>query len=223
MNWHSIGRFIQKHLKDGIVIDFGSTTTDFICIKDWQIKNNWFDDFYRINNAELMYTGVTRTPIFAICNSVKYNAKTFNIIPELFSTLSDVYRINGKINKEFDIDEETDSSHKNSESSYRRLARSFSLDYKKKDTKFIQGLSKKIMNNQLQKISDNIKFLQKKFSINRNSPVILSGIGQDILSVYLKNYKTILFKEFIENKNCNLSKIASYHAPATCIAHLLEL
>ena len=22
MNWHSIGRFIQKHLKDGIVIDF---------------------------------------------------------------------------------------------------------------------------------------------------------------------------------------------------------
>ena len=92
-------RFIQKHLKDGIVIDFGSTTTDFICIKDWQIKNNWFDDFYRINNAELMYTGVTRTPIFAICNSVKYNAKTFNIIPELFSTLSDVYRINGKINK----------------------------------------------------------------------------------------------------------------------------
>ena len=91
-----------------------------------------------------MYTGVTRTPIFAICNSVKYNAKTFNIIPELFSTLSDVYRINGKINKEFDIDEETDSSHKNSESSYRRLARSFSLDYKKKDTKFIQGLSKKL-------------------------------------------------------------------------------
>ena len=38
MNWHSIGRFIQKHLKDGIVIDFGSTTTDFICIKDYKSK-----------------------------------------------------------------------------------------------------------------------------------------------------------------------------------------
>ena len=33
MNWHSIGRYLENFVNNAIVIDFGSTTTDFICIK----------------------------------------------------------------------------------------------------------------------------------------------------------------------------------------------
>ena len=57
MNWHSIGRFIEKKVNNAIVIDFGSTTTDLICIKNSQMKCKSSDDFGRLNNSELLYTG----------------------------------------------------------------------------------------------------------------------------------------------------------------------
>ena len=34
MNWHSIGEYVRSKKKDALVIDFGSTTTDFLCIKN---------------------------------------------------------------------------------------------------------------------------------------------------------------------------------------------
>ena len=37
MNWHSIGKLIEKKIKDALVIDFGSTTTDFVCVNGWCI------------------------------------------------------------------------------------------------------------------------------------------------------------------------------------------
>ena len=58
MNWHSIGRFLKKKIENAIVIDFGTTTTDFIVIKKGQILNKNYDDFSRLNNNELLYTGL---------------------------------------------------------------------------------------------------------------------------------------------------------------------
>ena len=80
LNWHSIGRFLENKIKSCIAIDFGSTTTDFICIKNNKIVNKFIDDYSRINNAELLYTGFTRTPIFGVSNQIYYNKKKLKII-----------------------------------------------------------------------------------------------------------------------------------------------
>ena len=34
MNWHAIGSYVSKKISNCIIIDFGSTTTDLICIKN---------------------------------------------------------------------------------------------------------------------------------------------------------------------------------------------
>ena len=75
LNWHSIGRFLESKIESCIAIDFGSTTTDFICIKNNKIVNRFSDDYSRINNAELLYTGFTRTPIFGVTNQIDYKKK----------------------------------------------------------------------------------------------------------------------------------------------------
>ena len=75
MNWHSIGRYLTNFINNAIIIDFGSTTTDFICIKNGKIMNKAFNDFKRLLNGEILYTGLIRTPIFAIKKISNINQK----------------------------------------------------------------------------------------------------------------------------------------------------
>ena len=53
MNWHSIGRYFSKNFNNVIIVDFGSTTTDFVCIKNSKIINKGFDDFTRLSKKEI--------------------------------------------------------------------------------------------------------------------------------------------------------------------------
>ena len=221
MNWHSIGRYLAKLVNNAIVIDFGSTTTDFICIKNGKIMNKAFNDFSRLLNGEIIYTGLIRTPIFAIKKNIRYKSKRITIIPEYFSNTSDIYRINKKIKKDFDIDDETDLSYKSVMGSYRRIARSFGMDYHSKDKLFIEKISKTIMNEQLNMILKNTKELLNKFYMKKKPLIILSGIGQEVLKDFLKNDNVQLLASYFKSKNFSDKKIATYHAPAACIAGLL--
>ena len=222
MNWHSIGKFLESFLENAVLVDFGSTTTDFICIKKNKLVNNGIDDLSRMINCELMYTGLTRTPIFGVLNSLKYDGKQFQIIPEFFSDMSDIYRIKKKIIKNFDIDDVADKSGKSINESLVRISRSFGFDYKKDKKNLLKDFVEIISNAQLNRIQNNIDFLFKKFQLSIDTPIILSGIGQDVIYGFLKKRNIHLLSEFITGKNTNLKKISTYHAPALCIANLLK-
>ncbi len=220
-NWHSIGKFLENEIESCIAIDFGSTTTDFICIKNNKIINKFNDDYSRLNNSELLYTGFTRTPIFGVANQIDYNRKKLKIIPEFFSNTSDVYRVLGKLDEKIDLDDTADKSKKNIKQSLMRLSRSFGLDYNSKNLKKLKVISRKISSIQLNQISQMTLKLQKKFLLE-DQPIVISGIGQDVVynDLRKKKFKTIYFKEFL-NKS-RLDKEASFHAPAVSIALLLQ-
>ena len=112
MNWHSIGRLCEKKIKDCIIIDFGSTTTDFICIKNFKFINKYFTDFSRLNNHELLYTGIVRTPIFSLLKKIIINKNNYYLIPEYFSDMSDIYRIKKILSKDIDLDDTSDGRGK---------------------------------------------------------------------------------------------------------------
>ncbi len=221
MNWHSIGRFLEGKIDNSILIDFGSTTTDFICIKNKKMVNIFFDDYARLNNFELLYTGFSRTPIFGIANKIKINNKTLNIIPELFSETSDVYRVLGQMNKKFDIDRTADGTNKNLHNSLKRISRSFGFDYVKGSKSKVQNICEELCRIQLSQIVLTISRLQDKFSLKK-STLVVSGIGQDILADFLKKKKMHVkyFEEFFIKSPLN--KEASFHAPALSIASLLH-
>ena len=120
---------MRKKIKDSIIIDFGSTTTDFICIKDFRLINQGFNDFERINNNELIYKGLIRTPLFGIRDKIKLRKNKYNLIPEFFSDMSDVYRVKKLLKKNIDIDNTADASNKSLRNSMIRIARNFGFDY----------------------------------------------------------------------------------------------
>ena len=221
MNWHSIGRFIQQKIQNAIIVDFGSTTTDLICIKEGKVLNKFLDDFSRINNYELLYTGFTRTPIFGVTNEIEIHKKKLKIIPEFFSDTSDIYRVLQKLKKQIDIDKTADHSNKTIRNSLKRISRSFGFDYKIKFKGKLEAISNQISLIQLNYVLDAINKLKLRFDLE-DFTIITSGTGQDVITSFLKKkkYKTKFFYSFL--KNSCLNKQASLHAPALSVALLLK-
>lgn len=221
MNWHSIGRLCEKKIKDCIIIDFGSTTTDFICIKNFKFLNKCFTDFSRLNNHELLYTGIIRTPIFSLLKKIIIDKKNYNLIPEYFSDMSDIYRIKKILNKNIDLDETSDGRGKSQIESKIRVSRNLGFDYDKSKNNIIEKICNKLSDYQLTAIKNNLSTIKLKYKLPKNTKIVLSGIGQDILHKFLikKNLKVLKLHEVLEIKNKNN---ATNHAPALCVALLLS-
>ena len=95
------------------------------------------------------------------------------------------------------------------------------MDYHSKDKSFIEKLSKNIMNEQLNMILKNTKQLLNNFNMKKKPLIILSGIGQEVLKDLFKNDNVQLLADYFKSKNLLNKKLATYHAPAACIAGLL--
>ena len=224
MNWHAIGSYVSHEVSNCIIIDFGSTTTDLICVKNNKIRNVHFDDFSRLNNSELLYSGLVRTPIFSITNKVKIDDKTFNIIPEIFSNMADIYRISNLLELYHDIDDTSDLRSKSYINSLCRVSRNLGIDYDTSLEDFIIQISKNIVRKQLASINKSIDILRKKYNLEPEHPIITSGIGKDILIKLLKPKKCRLlpFDNLISSGSDKLRTMAALHAPAFSVAHLLS-
>ena len=191
MNWHSIGKFLEKKIDNAILIDFGSTTTDFVCIKNFKVINKYTDDFSRLNNHELLYSGFTRTPTFGLAHYINLNKKKLHIIPEFFSDTSDIYRILGELDKKVDLDNTANNGKKKVIDSLKRFSRSFGFDYEKVYLKKLQIIARKLSNMQLDEIFKITSTLQSKYFL-KSQPIVISGIGQDLIYNYFKKKKKLM-------------------------------
>ena len=220
MNWHSIGKFFSKKFENLIVVDFGSTTTDFVCIKNSKIINGGLNDFTRLSNKEMYYSGIIRTPLFGLQHEVSLKEKKYYIVPELFSNTSDIYRINNFLEKDFDIDDEADNGKKGIQESILRISRSFCIDYEK-NKKLVFDLSRVLIDSQIKKINSNINYLLKKNKLKKNTPLLFTGIGRKILEKKIKTKSILKVEKIIKAKNRKLINLALHHITAFCVAQLI--
>ena len=58
-------------------------------------------------------------------------------------------------------------------------------------------------------------------SVNNKPLIILSGIGQEVLKDLFKDNNVQLLASYFKSKKLLNKKLATYHAPAACIAGLL--
>ena len=88
-NWHASGRYVATRCAAGLFVDIGSTTTDLAPLAGGRVHTVGYTDAERLVAAELVYTGVTRTPIMALARSVKYVGVVHPLMAELFATTAD--------------------------------------------------------------------------------------------------------------------------------------
>ena len=127
-NWLATARHAAQHLGDGVLVDIGSTTTDFIAFRAGRVLGSSRSDAQRLASGELVYHGVVRTPLCGVARRIRWRDTVFNVMNEFFATSADVYRLTGELNAAHDLHPSADGAAKDSPCTQQRLARMVGLD-----------------------------------------------------------------------------------------------
>ena len=130
-NWHCSATYAAQRLRSGVLVDIGTTTTDIIPFHQHQVCAQGYNDQTRLRTGELVYTGLTRTPLMAVAARVPYNGVWQGVAAEYFANMADVYRITGDLDERFDLLPAADGGAKTRYHSCKRLARMLGTDYVK--------------------------------------------------------------------------------------------
>jgi probable H4MPT-linked C1 transfer pathway protein len=91
-NWHALATWAGRLAPRGksLLFDIGSTTSDIILLQNGRPVARGLTDLDRLLHHELVYTGVRRTPLCAVADTVKVRGQPCRVAAELFATMLDV-------------------------------------------------------------------------------------------------------------------------------------
>lgn len=178
-NWQAAAQFVAGQVKNGVLVDMGSTTTDVIACHEARPVFEGSNDAERLTTGELVYTGVVRTPVMAVVRKVPFNGRMQRVAAEVFATMSDVYRILGKLDEAHDMAETADGQGKTAQDSARRLARMVGRDYEDAPMLSWKALAHYIATAQLE---DCLESLRSRLTrLPEDAPVIGAGAGRFVV------------------------------------------
>jgi probable H4MPT-linked C1 transfer pathway protein len=90
-NWAATANIVALDHPDAILIDIGTTTTDIIPIVRGRVAALGTTDPSRLASAELVYTGVLRTPVEAIAQHVPFESSFARTSAESFALSGDAH------------------------------------------------------------------------------------------------------------------------------------
>ena len=116
-NWLALATFAGRFAPRGhaMLLDVGSTTSDLIPLRDGVPIPAARTDLDRLRSGELVYTGVSRTPVCAVLGE--------SVAAEWFATTLDVYLLLGDIAEDADDRRTADGRPATREHAHARLAR----------------------------------------------------------------------------------------------------
>lgn len=110
---------------NALLIDIGSTSTDIIPIIEARAAPRGLTDPDRLVSGELVYTGLTRTAVMAVCTRAPFAGTWQNFAREYLATMADVRRILGVLPDGLDVHATADDRGKSQDESLARFARMF--------------------------------------------------------------------------------------------------
>jgi probable H4MPT-linked C1 transfer pathway protein len=129
-NWHALARYCGRFAPDGLalLLDVGSTTCDIVPLRDGAPATQNLTDIERLAAGEMVYTGVCRSPVCAIVDSVPYRGRQIPVAQEVFATTSDVYVIVKELAEDPTLSNTADGKPLTKAASKRRLSRMICAD-----------------------------------------------------------------------------------------------
>ncbi|MBA3697112.1 MAG: hypothetical protein H0W85_10275 [Methylotenera sp.] len=146
-----------KNYSQILLVDIGSTTSDFIVIKNGKPHCLAFTDATRLQTEELVYTGVIRTPLMALTQKVRFKNKLTSLAAEYFATIADVYRLTDDLDEANDMGDTADGKEKTLQASARRLARMIGHDVQDYDLEAWKALANEFKQIQLSRLIETAK------------------------------------------------------------------
>ncbi|MDR3637464.1 MAG: hydantoinase/oxoprolinase family protein [Isosphaeraceae bacterium] len=129
-NWLALAELAARLVAEGggLLIDVGSTTTDLIPLRHGQPLARGRTDTERLQNGELVYAGVRRTPVHALAIELPFRGLATGLAAELFASTLDVYLTLGEIPSDAKDFSTADGRPATADASRDRLARMVGAD-----------------------------------------------------------------------------------------------
>lgn len=177
-NWHALATFVGRVAPAGsaLLIDIGSTTTDIIPIVDGLPNPTGRTDGERLISGELVYSGVRRTPLCAIAQTVPTTEGRSRVAAELFATTLDVYLLSGDLLESPEDCDTANGQPATIDCSHDRLARLLCRDRTELSLDEAHGVASYLADEQQRQIVDAIDRVLGTLE-GPPAAVILSGSG----------------------------------------------
>lgn len=129
-NWHALATWVGRSVPTGpaILLDVGSTTTDIIPLLNGRPASTGLSDVERLLSGELVYSGIGRTPVFAITQAVPFRDQMCPVAAEAFATIADAMLILDMLQPDESACDTADGRPFTRECSLRRLAHTICCD-----------------------------------------------------------------------------------------------
>lgn len=174
-NWHALAAWAGREFApqgSGLLIDIGSTTTDVIPLCDGVPCPRGRTDLDRLMSGELLYTGVRRTPVCAVTQSVTLRGQPCFVAAELFATMLDVYLIMSLIPPDENDRDTADGRPATLACAENRLAHMLCCDRTELSTEELWTIADEIAARQRRLIGQAVEHI-----LARKTTVIVSGSG----------------------------------------------
>jgi (4-(4-[2-(gamma-L-glutamylamino)ethyl]phenoxymethyl)furan-2-yl)methanamine synthase len=223
-NWHASAQLAARRLRDALLVDIGSTTTDLVPLRRGQVAAEGVDDAGRLARGELVYRGVVRTPVMAIAAHVALEGERVGVMAELFATAADVFRLTGELPADADQQPTPDGRGKSAAESRARLARMVGRDAASAPDAVWDGLARHIARRLLREIAAAARAVAARAGLPPRAPVIGAGIGRFLAAALAERlgrpYRA--YESVIPAADAEIAALAASCAPAAAVALLAE-
>lgn len=175
-NWHATAT-VAAVGGDGILIDVGSTTTDIVPLVAGGPRQRGYTDAERLDCGELVYTGVVRTPVMAVADTVPFAGRPRPLMAELFATMGDVHRLTGALPEQADLHPTADGRDHGAAASARRLLRMVGEDLTPHSLRAAHLLARHLAERQLRRIEDALDQVLSRGDIAEPA-LVGAGVGR---------------------------------------------
>lgn len=177
-NWLGSAAFVASQVGDALFLDIGSTTTDIVAVKNNRVMNEGRTDSERLYTQEMVYCGVVRTPVFALCRAAPVGNRLIPVINEYFSNAADLYNLTGELPNWADMCRTPDNRGVDDGSCAARLARTFGYDSVPEDLTMWREVAEYIREQQIQTIINACRKRLSRLGPSLEIPIIGGGAGR---------------------------------------------
>jgi probable H4MPT-linked C1 transfer pathway protein len=177
-NWLATALWIARQIPDCLVVDVGSTTTDILPILDHHVSTQGRTDLERLISGELVYTGMLRTNLAAIVQSVPVAGSMSRVSSEYFAISGDLHLILGNLAPEDYTCPTPDGKAPDLESARQRLARLVCADTDMLSPAEIDEIARYVYEQQVRQISEAVLQVFSALPERRDLPICALGSGR---------------------------------------------
>jgi (4-(4-[2-(gamma-L-glutamylamino)ethyl]phenoxymethyl)furan-2-yl)methanamine synthase len=221
-NWLASASWAAQKIGSGLFVDIGSTTTDILLLSDGKVLAEGCSDYQRLISQEMIYTGIVRTAVMSVAQSVLDEGKEVGLMAEYFATMADVYRLTGELNELHDQTDTADGAEKTEAASANRLARMIGCDYHTNELARWRCFANCLRQQQLARIQHACERQTKRIQLAINSPITGAGVGRFLVKQIAQNVGRpyLDFSELFSDARITSGHTVADCAPAVAVASL---